>query len=70
MHMVTISSKSEVFEFSVGWGGGWVAETPMRGVGLHLTCDAHFRTWSSYLSQKSLGLVEAFKSYRGNIQKK
>ena len=33
------------------------------GVCLHLTCDAHFRTWMSYSSQKScvkiwFGLVE------------
>ena len=34
-----------------------------------MTCDAHFRTWRSYFSQKScvkiwFGLVKAFKSYR------
>ena len=55
MHMVSISSKLEVFEFSGG------AETPIRG--LHLTCDAHFQTRMSYSSQKScvkicFGLVE------------
>ena len=33
--------------FSVG------AETPIRGGGLHLTCDAHFRTRMCYFSQKS-----------------
>ena len=52
-----------------GGGGGGVGggqKTPIRG--LHMTCDAHFRTWPSYSSQKScvkiwLGLVEPFKSY-------
>ena len=34
-----------------------------------MTCDAHFRPWPSYSSQKScvkvwFGLVEPFKSYR------
>ena len=34
-----------------------------------MTCDAHFRTWPSYSSQKScvkiwFGLVKPFKSYR------
>ena len=47
-------------------GGGWQKPT-IRG--LHVTCDAHFRTWPSYSSQKShvkiwLILVEPFKSYR------
>ena len=42
---------------------------------LHVTCDAHFRTWPSYFSQKSCVkiwfiLVEPFKSYRGNRQKR
>ena len=37
--------------------------------------DAHFRTQPSFSSQKScvkiwFGLVELFKSYRGNIEKK
>ena len=40
-----------------------------------MTCNAHFRTQPSYSSQKScvkiwFGLVEPFKSYRGNIKKK
>ena len=40
---------------------------PLLG-GLHVTCNAHFRTWLSYSSQKSsvwiwFGLVEPFKSY-------
>ena len=67
--MVSISSKSEVFEFSAGW---WEAQKPpLRG--LHVTCDAHFRTSMSYFSQKSCvkiwsELVESFKSYRGNKQ--
>ena len=47
---------------------------PIRG-GLHVTCNAHFRIWLSYFSQKSwvkiwFGLVKAFKSYRDNIKKK
>ena len=55
MHMVSISSKSEVFEFSGG------QKSPLGR--LHLTCDAHFRTRMSYSSQKScvkiwFGLVE------------
>ena len=49
----------------LGWGGR----------GLRLTFDAHFRTRMSYSSQKScvkiwFGLVEPFKSYRVNRQKK
>ena len=36
MHMVTISSKLEVFEFS-GEGGGGV-ETPIRGITFDLRC--------------------------------
>ena len=52
--MVSISSKSEVFEFS---GGG------VGGRKLHLTFDAHFRIQMSYSSEKSrvkiwFGLVE------------
>ena len=44
---------------------------PLLG-GLHLTCDAYFRTWLSYSSQKScvkiwFGLVEPFKSYHLNF---
>ena len=40
---------------------------------LHVICDARLRTWLSYSSQKScakiwFGLVEPFKSYRGNKQ--
>ena len=36
---------------------------------LHVTCDAHLRTWPSYSSRKSyvkiwVGLVEPFKNYR------
>ena len=39
-----------------------------------MTCDAHFRIQLSYSSQKPyvkiwFGLVEPFKSYRGNIKK-
>ena len=40
-----MSSKSEVFEFSVG-------QKPYLG-GLHMTCDAHFRTRMISSSQKS-----------------
>ena len=41
---------------------------PLLG-GLHVTCNAHFRTWLSYSSQKSsvqiwFGLAEVFKNYR------
>ena len=65
--MVSISSKSEVFEFSRGGGG---QKPPIRG--LHATCDAHFRTQMSYSSQKLcvkiwFGLVEPFKSYDLNF---
>ena len=54
--MVSISSKSKVFEFPVG------GRNPHQG-GLHLTCNPHFRTRMSYFSQKScvkiwFGLVE------------
>ena len=50
----------------LGGGGG---QRPLL-VGLHVTCDAHLRTWLSNSSQKScvkiwFGLVEPFKSYRG-----
>ena len=41
--MDKISWKSEVFEISGG-------RSPLLG-GLHVTCDAHFRTWLSYSSQ-------------------
>ena len=49
------------FEFSEG------QKPSIRG--LHVTCNASFRTWLSYLSQKScvkiwFRLVEPFKSYR------
>ena len=36
----------------VGGGGGGQQKPPIRR-GLHLTCDAHFRTRISYSSQKS-----------------
>ena len=54
--MVEISSKSEVIEFSGG-------QEPLLRGGLHLTCDAHFRTQMTNSSQKScvkiwFGLVE------------
>ena len=54
------------FEFSRGEGGG--GQKPLLG-GLHMTCDAHFRSWLSYSSQKSymeiwFRLTEPFKSYR------
>ena len=47
----------------------------LGGGGLHVNCDAHFRTWPRFSRQKScvkiwLGLVEAFKSYRGYKKKK
>ena len=40
-----------------------------------MTCNAHFRTWLIFFSQKPcvkiwFGLVEPFKCYCGNIQKK
>ena len=59
--MVSISSKSEVFEFSGGGGG----RSPQLGV-FHVTCDTHFRTQMSYSGQKScvkiwFGLVEPFR---------
>ena len=49
-------------------GGGGLQKLPIRGVRLHVTCDAHFWTLLSYSSQKScvkirFGLVEPFKSY-------
>ena len=48
----------------LGGGGGQKPHI----TGLHVTCDAHFQTWSSYSSQKSyvkiwFGLVVSFKSY-------
>ena len=56
-----------VFEFSEGGG-----RNPLLD-GLHVTCDAHLRTWPSYSSQKScvkiwFGLAEPFKSYRVHKQ--
>ena len=63
----------EIGDMLIFWGEGGGEKPPIRGW-LHVTCDTHFWTWPSYFSQKScvnicLGLVEAFKSYRGNIQK-
>ena len=57
--------KSYHLNFLEGGGGG--GRNPLLG-GLHTTCNAHFRTWPSYSSQKSyvkiwFGLVEPFKSY-------
>ena len=54
-------------EFS-GVGGGVGGRNALLG-GLHVTCNAHFRTWPNYSSQKScvkiwFGLAEPFKSYR------
>ena len=62
--------KLEVFEFSGGGGG---QKPPIRG--LHVTCNARFWTWPSYLNQKScvkiwFRLVKRFKSYRGNNNSK
>ena len=61
-----MSSKLEVpyLNFRCGGGGG---QKPISG-GLHVTCDADFRTRMSYSSQKScvkiwFRLVEPFKSY-------
>ena len=50
--------------------GGGGRRPPIRG--LHVTCDAHFRTRMCYFSQKSwvkiwLGFVELFKSYHLNF---
>ena len=62
----------------IGWNCKYVnfqgSRTPLLG-GLHVTCNAHFRTCLRYSSQKScvkiwFWLVEPFKSYRGNRQKK
>ena len=63
----------------IGWNWRYVnfqggGRRPQLG-GLHVTCDAYFRTEQSYSSQKScvkisFRFVEPFKSYRGNIQKK
>ena len=65
-----------LFYFFFFWGGGGEQKAPIKeGGGLHVTCYAHFQTWPSYFRQKSFvkiwfRLVEAFKSYRGNIKKK
>ena len=63
----------------IGWNRRYVnfqvgGRSPLLG-GLHVTCDAHFRTWQSYSSRKSCVkvwfiLVEPFKSYRGNFPPK
>ena len=59
----------------IGWNRRYVnfqgGRRPLLG-GLHVTCDAHFRTWPSYSSQKScvkiwFRLVEPFKGNCGNI---
>ena len=55
-------------------GSIWIFQggrSPLLG-GLHVTCDAHFRTRISYSSRKScvkiwFGLVEPFKSYHLNF---
>ena len=52
-----------------GWRAG--GQKPLSR-GLHVTCNTHFRKWPSYFSQKScvkiwFGLVEPFKSYRGEF---
>ena len=52
-------------------GGIWIfrgPKIPYLGKGLHVTCDAHLRTWPSYCSQKScvkiwFGLIEPSYSY-------
>ena len=54
-------------ELSFEFSGGVGARNLLLG-GLHVTCDAHFRIWSSYSSQKScvkiwFWLVEPFKGY-------
>ena len=53
--------------------GGGGRRTLLRG--LHVTCDTHLRTCPSYFRQTTcvkiwFGLLEPFKSYRGNRQKK
>ena len=54
-------------------------QKPPLGGGLHVTCNAHLRTWPSNSRQKScvkiwFRLVEAFKSYcvhkHTNVEKK
>ena len=56
------------FDLTIGEGGGGGGETPLLGW-VHVTCNAHFRNWQSYSSQKScvkiwFGLVKPFQSYR------
>ena len=57
-------------------GGIWIFQggrsSLLRRVGLHVTCNAHFRTRMSYSSQKScvkiwFRFVEPFKSYHLNF---
>ena len=56
--------------------GMWIFSggiSPPLGGRLHVTCDAHLRTYPGYSSQKScvkiwFGLVEPFKSYRVHKQ--
>ena len=68
-----IPVKSHVWKFGLDWlksevrdfSGGGGQKPPIRGI--HVTCDAHRRTWPSYSSQKLwvkiwFGLVEPFKS--------
>ena len=65
-----IPVKSHMWKFGLDWlpFKGYHLNFPWGG-GLHVTCNAHFRTWPSYSDQKScvkiwFGLVEPFKSYR------
>ena len=73
---LAIPVKSHVWKFGSDWLSLsrviiWIflgGRNPLSG-GLHVTCNAHFRTWLSYSSQKSsvqiwFRLVEPFKSYR------
>ena len=59
----------ELFKsYHLNFRGGGGGRDPLLG-GLHVICDANFRTSSSYSSQKSyvkiwFRLVEPFKSYR------
>ena len=74
-HDWALPVKSHVWKFGLDWLSPsrviiWIfprGRNPQLG-GLHVTCDAHFRIWPSYSSQKSFvktwfGLVEPFKSY-------
>ena len=52
--------------YHLNFPGGGGQKPPIRG--LHVTCDAHFRTWPSYSCQKScviiwFRLVEPFKCF-------